>query len=153
MWERQPVRSLLIPSTFQTSNPVPLGIWLYEQGLRYHVEFWPNTQAVSAYLSSTNEILSIKVIGDNKECFLLECDKLILAAGPWTPAVFTKLFPESSVNLEPVISAGECFVFQNSEPESEIAATFFDDIVGHKLEFAGRVSLSEHASSMVPNAH
>ena len=82
-------------------------------------------------------------MSNEKKVFFLECDKIILAAGPWTPAVFTKLFPGSSVNLEPVISAGEWFVFKNSEPESEIAATFFDDIVGHKLEFSGRVGLPE----------
>ncbi|KAI4121852.1 MAG: hypothetical protein LQ338_006133 [Usnochroma carphineum] len=48
------------------------------------------------------------------------------------------MFPESPVTLEPAISAGEWFVFENSQPDSEIAATYFDDIVDHKLEFAGR---------------
>lgn len=86
-------------------------------------------------------------MGNNKDISFVECDKLVVAAGPWTPAVFTKLFPGSSVDLESVISAGEWFVFKNSESEAEIAATFLDDIVGHKLEFAGRVRFPELASS------
>lgn len=72
---------------------------------------------------------------------MLNCNKLVLATGPWTPAVFKRLFPGSSVKFEPVISAGEWFVFENPETHSSvIAATYFDDIVGEKLEFAGRVS-------------
>lgn len=114
MSEGQPVRSLLIFNTFQTSNLVPLGNCWYEHFLRYRVGFWLKTRTVSANISSTDEILSIKVIGNYKECFFLECDILILAAGPWTPAVFTKLFRESSVDLEPVISVMKWFVFQES---------------------------------------
>lgn len=100
-----------------------------------------NTTAISASLSSKDEILSIEVVRDNETASMLNCNKLVLATGPWTPAVFKRLFPGSSVKFEPVISAGEWFVFENPETHSSvIAATYFDDIVGEKLEFAGRVS-------------
>ncbi|KAL8950198.1 MAG: hypothetical protein Q9222_003761 [Ikaeria aurantiellina] len=125
-------------SVIQYTNPVALGTWLYEQYLRYGVELHLNTQAVSAELSRTDEILSIQVVRDKDKISLLKCDKLVLAAGAWTPAVFKKLFPQSSVNFDPVISAGEWLVFENPEPDVEIAAAYFDDIVGEKLEFAGR---------------
>ncbi|KAL8745703.1 MAG: hypothetical protein Q9184_007839 [Pyrenodesmia sp. 2 TL-2023] len=120
-------------------NPVTLGAWLHEQCSHYGVEFRMNSQAVAADLSSTDEILSIDVIHDNKTSSTLRCDSLILATGPWTPALFKTLFPGSAVTFEPVISAGEWFVFENPETHSSvIAATYFDDIVGEKLEFAGR---------------
>ncbi|KAL8681736.1 MAG: hypothetical protein Q9186_002183 [Xanthomendoza sp. 1 TL-2023] len=53
-------------------------------------------------------------------------------------------FPHSSVKLEPVISAGDWFVFENPEPDSEITAAYSDDIVGEKLEFAGRLFMSQY---------
>ncbi|KAL8819935.1 MAG: hypothetical protein Q9223_001737 [Gallowayella weberi] len=120
------------------SNPVTLGVWLYEQCLHYGVEFRIDSQVVSADLSSNNEIVSIGITSDGQKSSVLACNKIVLATGSWTPAVFKKLFPDSSVKLEPVISAGEWFVFENPEPDSEIAAAYFDDIVGEKLEFAGR---------------
>ena len=99
-----------------------------------------NTKAVSAKLSNNDGLLSLNVIGSNDKTSAIDCNKLVLAAGPWTPAMFKMLFPRSSVKFDPVISAGECFVFDNSESYSEnsIAGVYFDAIVGHKLEFAGR---------------
>ncbi|KAL8902944.1 MAG: hypothetical protein Q9207_004267 [Kuettlingeria erythrocarpa] len=94
---------------------------------------------MSANLSSTDGILSLDVIHNDQTSSTLQCDNVILATGPWTPAVFKKLFPRSPVKFEPVISAGEWFVFENPEPHSSvIAAAYFDDIVGEKLEYAGR---------------
>ncbi|KAL8847098.1 MAG: hypothetical protein Q9221_007847 [Calogaya cf. arnoldii] len=123
----------------EPGNPVTLGAWLYEQCSRYGVEFQMNTTAISASLSPNNEVTAIDVVRDNETMSHLKCDKLVVATGPWTPAVFKRLFPGSSVTFEPVISAGEWFVFENPEPHSSvIAATYFDDIVGEKLEFAGR---------------
>ncbi|KAL8802364.1 MAG: hypothetical protein Q9182_003853 [Xanthomendoza sp. 2 TL-2023] len=138
MYEGAIPQLLPCSNLIELRNPVNLGVWLYEQCLHYGVEFRLNSQVVSANLSSKNEILSIGITSDDKKTSVLACDKMILATGPWTPAVFKKLFPDSSVKLEPVISAGEWFVFENPEPESEIAAAYFDDIVGEKLEFAGR---------------
>ncbi|KAL8813238.1 MAG: hypothetical protein Q9200_000422 [Gallowayella weberi] len=125
----------------QLDNPVTLGVWLYEQCLHYGVEFRIDSQVVSADLSSNNEIVSIGITSDGQKSSVLACNKIVLATGSWTPAVFKKLFPDSSVKLEPVISAGEWFVFENPEPDSEIAAAYFDDIVGEKLEFAGRLEM------------
>lgn len=147
----EPVCPVIHPNTFRISNPVTLGPWLHEQCSRYGVEFWMNSQAVSADLSSTDEIHSIDVLHDNKTSSTLRCDNLILATGPWTPALFKTLFPGSPVTFEPVISAGEWFVFENPEPHSSvIAATYFDDIVGQKLEFAGRVSQFENNPPRFP---
>ena len=88
----------------------------------------------------TNETLSLQVIDGDRNALILQCNHLVLAAGPWSPALFKQLFPQSSARIEAVISAGEWFVFDTPEPfdEKSIAGVYFNDIVGQKLEFAGR---------------
>ena len=91
----------------QISNTVNLGVWLHEQYLRHGVQFRLNMQVVSANSSNTGEIISLDILGYSENFAVLECDKIVLAAGGCTPAVFKKLFPESSTKFELVISAGE----------------------------------------------
>ena len=59
-----------------------LGIWLYKQSLLHEVKFRVNTRAVSANLSSTNDPLSLHVMNHIKQLSVLNCDKLVLSAGP-----------------------------------------------------------------------
>lgn len=68
------------------------------------------------------------------------CEKLVLAGGPWTPAVYEKLFPSSAVHLELVMDAGDWMVFRNPNPSTEKSIAFIglNNIVHEKLEFAGR---------------
>ena len=103
----------LILILFSSSNPIALGLWLYTECSRYGVEFLMNTKAVSAKLSNNNEIVSLNVIGSNDKASAIDCNKLVIAAGPWTPATFRTLFPQSSVRFDPVISAGEWFIVEN----------------------------------------
>ena len=97
-------------------------------------------QAVRANLSSSNQLVSLDLASDSETRTTVRLDNLVLAAGPWTPTLFKMLFPNSSVDMEPVIDAGDWIVFENPEPTSaqSIAAVYLDDIVGEKLEFAGR---------------
>ena len=106
----------------------------------YGVEFRLNAQAVSARLSNSQRILALDGTDDRQNRSVLEFNKMVLAAGPWTPNVFTMLFPHSPIKIESSTSAGEWIVFKNPEPFSNgtIAAVFLDEIVGQKLEFAGR---------------
>ena len=103
-----------------------------------------NAKAIAAHLTaSSHEMQYLRVIHhDTNKTSTIRCDKLVIAAGPWSPGLFAKLFPHSTVKIDPVISAGEWFVFQNPEScledEESIAAIYLDDIVGEKLEYAGR---------------
>ena len=108
--------------------------------MRYGVEFRVGTQAVHADLSDSNQLISLDLASDSEKRTTLRADNLVLAAGPWTPALFKTLFPSSSVDMKPVIDAGDWIVFKNPKPRSaqSIAAVYLDDIVGEKLEFAGR---------------
>lgn len=122
------------------SNPIAFGHWLYKECSRYGVEFRMSTQAVRANLFSSNQLVSLDLASDSERQTTIRLDNLILAAGPWTPTLFKKLFPDSSIDMEPVIDAGDWIVFKNPKPTSakSIAAVYLDDIVGEKLEFAGR---------------
>ena len=100
------------------SNPVALGHWLYKECLRYGVEFRMGSQAVGANLSSSNQLVSLDLANDSEKRTTIRLDNLVLAAGPWTPTLFKMLFPNSSVDMEPVIDAGDWIVFENPEPTS-----------------------------------
>ncbi|TAQ85800.1 hypothetical protein B7494_g5857 [Chlorociboria aeruginascens] len=134
-----------LPSTnwlWAYRNPTALGPWLYEQCLAYDVQFYMRTKVVSAVLSHSNEISSIQVQYKDGKVGHLDCNKLILAAGPWTPSLFRTLFPDSTVDLQPTVDVGDWIVCHNAvedpKPSDNIGAVFLDEIVGHKLEFAGR---------------
>lgn len=77
---------------------------------------------------------------DSREKYSLSCNKLVLAAGPWTPTYSKQLFPDSVLNLQPTIDAGDWVLMENSNVQTSktIACVFFDDIVGEKLYYAGR---------------
>ena len=99
-----------------------------------------NSQAVSARLSDDNRLQALSLMDKNGKQSTLKCDNLVLAAGPWTPVVFKTLFPQSPIKIEAVIDAGDWIIFENAEQSSvtSIAAVYFDEIVGEKLEFASR---------------
>lgn len=99
------------------SNPLALGHWLYKEFLRYGVEFRMSTQAVGANLSSSNQLPSLDLASNDDKRTTIQLDDLILAAGPWTPALFKMLFPTSSIDMDPVIDAGDWIV---SEPSHTI---------------------------------
>ncbi|MDI1485903.1 MAG: hypothetical protein OHK93_004092 [Ramalina farinacea] len=97
-------------------------------------------QAVGANVSRSNHLVSLDLADYGQKRTTVRLDNLVLAAGPWTPALFQMLFPASSIDLEPVTDASDWIVFENPKPMSAktIGAVYLDDIVGEKLEFAGR---------------
>ncbi|KAL8747045.1 MAG: hypothetical protein Q9190_001010 [Brigantiaea leucoxantha] len=99
-----------------------------------------NTEAVSAAIAHDNQSVLLGLKGQDGKVGILQTQKVVIAAGPWTPSVFHSLFPDSSVDLEPTIDAGDWMLLKNPHPSSRqsIAAIYLDDIVGEKLEFAGR---------------
>lgn len=121
-------------------NPVALGRWLYNQCVALGIEFRMNSQAVSARLSDHNRLQALSLMDKNGKQSTLKCDNLVLAAGPWTPVLFKTLFPQAIIKIEAAIDAGDWIIFRSPEQRSatSIAAVYFDEIVGEKLEFAGR---------------
>lgn len=78
----------------QSSRSRPLAA---QSGSRYGVEFRMNTKAVSAKLSNNNGLLSLIVIDSNDKSSAIDCNNLVLAAGPWTPATLGLLCVSGSL--------------------------------------------------------
>lgn len=125
-------------------NPIALGQWLKQQCSLYGVELKSNTEVLSANPTTTGHVLSLNVRDGEQtigqKASTITCDKLVFAAGPWTPTLLKALFPESSVSFDPVISAGDWIACEYPVGASTqpVSAVYFNDIVDHKLEFAGR---------------
>ena len=68
-----------------------------------------NAKATAAHLTANSHEMQYLVVthNDTKKASTIQCDKLVIAAGPWSPGLFAKLFPQSTVKIDPVISAGE----------------------------------------------
>ena len=126
---------------YSISNPKALGIWLLAECRRNNVEVRLNTRADSACLSSDRELRSLEIYNTvTQTTSTLRCNKLVVAAGPWTPSTYKALFPSSPVRFDPTISAGDWYVFKSptSADDHSVAAVYLDNLVGQKLEFAGR---------------
>ncbi|ORY11251.1 hypothetical protein BCR34DRAFT_330834 [Clohesyomyces aquaticus] len=73
----------------------------------------------------------------------IRADNLVIAAGAWTERLFDKLFPRSDVDLQfDAPSAKDYLVLQNQLVplvENSINKVSLDDVVGHQLDFIGRL--------------
>ena len=120
-------------------NPIGIGKWLTSECIRLGVEIRLGTTAVSATLSQDNQIRSVEVIANGTRSSL-HCTSLVLAAGPWTLALYQELFPYSQIKLHGVPTGGDWILFKNPFPLSEKSNAFvaLDGIIGEKLEFTGR---------------
>ncbi|KAI1123472.1 nucleotide-binding domain-containing protein [Nemania abortiva] len=124
-----------------TVNSKGIGVWLERECAKLGVEIWTSTKIVAASLSQAGTVESIKFTSTkSNETYSHPCQKLILAAGPWTPSQFELLFPDSTLDLQPSTNAGDWAILQNPNPVNlnTTAVVFFDDIVHEKLEYAGR---------------
>jgi hypothetical protein len=127
--------------TERNRNPAGIGKWLEQEGTVMGVEIKTSTTAVAAIMSDYVAIKGLEFAfpkTDNR--YILPCQKLVLAAGPWTPSQVKTLFPGSTLDLQPYTNAGDWVIFQNKNPleTKATAVVFFDDIVHEKLEYAGR---------------
>ncbi|KAK3938169.1 hypothetical protein QBC46DRAFT_441324 [Diplogelasinospora grovesii] len=91
-----------------------------------------STTIVAASLTKSGTIQGIKCASSKSgDTYSFPCQKLILAAGPWTPSQVKTLFPDSTLDLRPSTNAGDWVIFQNPNPMNDktTAVVFFDDIV------------------------
>ncbi len=72
--------------------------------------------------------------------FRIDCTKLLLACGPWTPIVHKTLFPFSLIHLQSSVKAGDWIVCKNPCPTTRKTVAFVSlkGLIGEKLEYAGR---------------
>ncbi|KAI1490509.1 hypothetical protein F5X96DRAFT_543969 [Biscogniauxia mediterranea] len=123
-----------------TVNPIGLGKWLTEQCTSLGVEIQTGLKVAGASLSDKNEVTAVTCLAKDGTAICIRCKQLLLACGPWTPTVYRTLFPSSPIHLQWTTDAGDWIRFRNPCPRNEGSTAFvsFADIVGNKLEFAGR---------------
>jgi len=102
------------------------------------VDIQLSTTATSVNLSAHNKFESFIIENDGISSYIA-CQSLVLAAGPWTPLMYHKLFPSSAITLKATLNAGDWILFQNPLPATKktIAFIALDEIVGEKLELVG----------------
>lgn len=136
MWKSDIVQLLIL-----CRNPRGIAEWLERECGQMGVEIRTATTAVAGILSNNNALEGLECLSvETGETYVLLCRKLVLAAGPWTPALVKTLFPGSTLDLQPSINAGDWVVMENKKilDSRSLAVVFFDEIVHEKLEFAGR---------------
>lgn len=101
-----------------------------------------NKKAVSAHRDQDHGTRSIQVNDDDQNFATIDCNNLVVAADPWSPALFQEIFPQST-SVEPVIPAGDWFFFGNPQVDTSIAAVYLDEnVLSQKPEFAGQNNIT-----------
>ncbi|KAJ5711094.1 hypothetical protein N7488_005250 [Penicillium malachiteum] len=122
-------------------NPLGIAKWLERECVQMGVEIKTGATVLAVCLTKENILEGLKCSSEGgDEDHFVPCQKLVLTAGPWTPALVKSLFPNTSIDLKPAINAGDWLVMENRNclNANSLAVVFFDDIVHDKLEFAGR---------------
>ncbi|KAF8865896.1 hypothetical protein BDZ45DRAFT_378171 [Acephala macrosclerotiorum] len=121
-------------------NPAGIGKWLAAKCLSLGVEIRTGLKVVGASLSSHNKVQAVTCLDDGESPTRIDCSRLLIACGPWTPVTYEKLFPSSPIQLQSSVNAGDWLVCKSPCPTTFESTAFVSlaNIVGEKLEFAGR---------------
>jgi glycine/D-amino acid oxidase-like deaminating enzyme len=85
---------------------------LYEECVKLGVKFIFKTRATSVEPAEDEQhFSSIQVQDDDNSAQNISCRSIVIAAGPWSPHVFSTLFPAATMNLpmNSIASAGNHF--------------------------------------------
>jgi len=122
------------------SNPIAFGEWLKSHCEALGIKIETSADLRSVQSSEHGTIKSIRYHSKLRGDVEIMVKNLVLATGPWTEELFTRLFPGTQVSLEFSPIAGDYVIFRNpcNITENSLSAVFLDSIVGHKLEFSAR---------------
>ena len=104
-----------------------------------NVRIETSTKVTAVELNQGNPATAVIVVREDSSSVRIHCDNFVLAGGPWTPAVYKTLFP-SSIQIDSATETGDWIILRNQDPvaKNSVAFVAFNDLVGEKLEFAGR---------------
>lgn len=105
------------------------------------MEIYTSVKIVDVGLSADNGIQAVTCVGGSKIPIRIDCTRLLLACGAWTPTLYKRLFPNSPIQLHWTTKAGDWILCKNPCPttQASVAYVSFANLVGEKMEFAGRV--------------
>ena len=89
---------------------------------------------------SRDGVVEYAHICHNGATFVVNCQELVLAAGPWTPTLFKTLFPGSNDQFESSTSSANWMVVEHPHASGSDARgqVFFNDGAGNLLEIVSR---------------
>jgi glycine/D-amino acid oxidase-like deaminating enzyme len=95
-------------------DPLRLSHFLLEQAVSRGVKLHQPSRATSLVTDSSGMVTAIKILNyATKTESILPCTNLIIAAGPWTPRVFSSLFPSSTATFPIYPLAGYSLVIRS----------------------------------------
>lgn len=126
-------------------SPIGLGRWLSSQCRELGVNIRTGLRIKAVELSDGNTVQAVTCSkideGSSEQSPLrIECGRVLLACGPWTPKVFGTLFPSSPIRLRWVTNAGDWILCKNPcmKTQSTVGFVSFAPLLGEKIEFAAR---------------
>ncbi|KAL4739032.1 FAD dependent oxidoreductase [Aspergillus similis] len=95
-------------------DPLRLSQFLLEQAISRGVKLHQPSSATSLVTNSSGMVTAIKILNHTTRTeSILPCTKLIIAAGSWTPRVFSSLFPSSTTTFPIYPLAGYSLVIRS----------------------------------------
>ncbi|KAL3433341.1 FAD dependent oxidoreductase [Aspergillus tetrazonus] len=95
-------------------DPLRLSHFLLEQAVSRGVKLHQPSRATSLVTDSSGMVTAIKILNHaTKTESILPCTNLIIAAGSWTPRVFSSLFPSSTTTFSIYPLAGYSLVIRS----------------------------------------
>lgn len=90
---------LILALTLITSEPLRLCQFLLSSCLSKGVRLHHSAEVVSIHRDSSGSLSGVLISYENSAEVVIPCTHLLLAAGAWTPQVFSNLFPSSSLKI------------------------------------------------------
>lgn len=141
-------------------DPLKLCQFLLSTCLARGVQLHHPAKALSVHQDMRSEISSIRILNTSTSIESdIPCTKILIAAGAWSPEVFSTLFPGSKLKLPVSSLAGHSLVvrtpsWNNQLEEKECHAVFASDEDGYSPEVfsrkGGEIYVAGLNSSIIP---
>ena len=87
-------------------DPLRLCTFLLEEVLQKGVKLYQPARVVDVSKDSEGKLVGVRIAMEGKEEIDIACSRIVITAGPWTPAVFEGLFPQSPTKISISALAG-----------------------------------------------
>ncbi|KAF2727959.1 FAD dependent oxidoreductase-like protein superfamily [Polyplosphaeria fusca] len=132
--------------------------FLLDECLKKGVQLHQPAKAISVSRDESGQLNGVRISKDGQEAEL-PCTRLVIAAGAWSPRVFTTLFPKTAARIPIAHLAGHSLLVKNpfysgEAEDTSCHAVFATDTLGFSPEIfsraGGEVFLAGLNSTMIP---
>ncbi|KAK4942973.1 hypothetical protein LTR10_017357 [Elasticomyces elasticus] len=93
------LETIASPDECAQIEPKELCEFLLEECKKYGVKVHLSTKAEGVETDNNGALKGLKLKSSDNNDHFLECDKVVVSAGAWTPRVFKSLFPKSATRI------------------------------------------------------